>query len=361
MKPRRSGDRAPAASARARRTVREASPRSLAEVGEFGFLASFLPSIPAGSTVRVGPGDDAAVLRPPGHDLVLTTDALVEGTHFRREWLSPYELGRKALIVNASDVAAMGARPLWCVVSVGVPATTAERDLTDLQRGLRDACVAYGADLVGGNLARSPQWFVSVTLAGRLSAAPPLLRRGARVGDAVYVSGTLGDAALAVSLWQATPAQTPPAAVRRRFVAPTARVDLGCALARAGLATAAIDVSDGLLQDLGHLCAASGVGAEVEVERLPVSRALRRHPEAFPKLALMGGEDYELLWTAPAAAERRLAGLAARGNHPVRRIGRIVAGSGVGVLDGAGRPVYVAGGGHDHFAPSPLRRTRRKS
>lgn len=359
MRPRRSGDRASADPPRRRAPTRRPQP-TLAEVGEFGFLSAILPSIPWGPSVRLGPGDDAAVVTPPAGDLVYTTDALVEGSHFQRTWLTPYELGRKAFAVNASDVAAMGAQPLWCVASLAVPETTAQADLAALVRGVRDAANEQGADLVGGNLARSPLWFVSLTLTGVLPAAP-LLRSGAAVGDRIYVSGTLGDAALAVAGWTSDPPLPPTGGLRRRFVAPQARVDVGLALARGKLASAAIDVSDGLVQDLGHLCLASGVAARVEVARLPVSARLRRSLAAFPHLALRGGEDYELLFTVPRTAERRLATVARKTGCGLHCIGEIVAGSGVHVVDADGRELALGPGGHDHFAPGTVGRKRRKT
>lgn len=361
MSPRRSGDRASATPPRAPNAApARRRRRTLADTGEFGFLAEILPTIPQGPSVRLGPGDDAAVVTPPAGDLVLTTDALVEGSHFHRTWLTPYELGRKAYTVNASDVAAMGGQPLWCLASLAVPATTLHAELAALVRGIRDAATEHGADLVGGNLARSQQWFVSVTLAGRLPAAP-LLRAGAKIGDRIYVTGTLGDAALAVAGWTATPPVPPSPAVRRRFVAPQARIEMGLALARGKIASAAIDVSDGLVQDLGHLCAASGVGARVDAAHLPVSSRLRRTPGAYPRLALRGGEDYELLFTVSSRMERRLSAIGTSLGCPLHRIGEIVADAGVYVLDEQGRELVLGPGGHDHFVAAPHRRPRRRT
>jgi thiamine-monophosphate kinase len=316
---------------------------TLREAGEFGLLARLLPTLPAGGRgVRLGPGDDCAVVAARGA-LLLTVDALVEGVHFRRDWLSPAALGRKAFAVNASDVAAMGGRPRWCVLQIGAPPRTPAADVAAVSRAVAAAARGAGAALVGGNLSRAVELSVTLALVG---AAPPrpVTRAGARPGDALYVTGTLGDAALGARLLRRNRDAGGPAV--RRFRAPTPRLAAGELLARRGLASAMIDVSDGLLQDLGHLCAASRVGARVALARVPCSAAVRR---AGADLALRGGEDYELLFAVPRRREAALVRAAGQFGCRITRIGEITRGREVRLVDAQGREVPVGDAGFDHF------------
>jgi thiamine-monophosphate kinase len=316
---------------------------TLAEVGELSFLDRLLPTLPVGRGSVVGPGDDCAVTRGFKGNVLLTTDALVEGSHFERAWMTPRQIGRKAYLVNASDIAAMGGRPRFCLVSVGVAADFPAADLTAIHRGIADAAAADSAWIVGGNLARASDLFVSITLVGEMSGRP-VVRSGGRPGDALYVTGTLGEAALGLQDLQADPSVRSTAV--RRFREPTPRVAAGIALA-GGLASAMIDVSDGLLQDLQHLCEAGGVGAEIFLDSLPCSARVRREA---PMLALHGGEDYELLFAVPQKVESRLRGLQRRLGCRLTRIGRLLAKRhGLRVYDASGeiRPVDAAG--FDHF------------
>ena len=316
---------------------------TLRDAGEFGLLARLLPTLPtAGVDVRLGPGDDCAVVAARGA-LLLTVDALVEGVHFRRDWLTPAALGRKAFAVNASDIAAMGGQPRWCVVQIGAPARTPAADVAAISRAVAGAAARAGAALVGGNLSRAAELSVTLALIG---AAPPrpLTRAGARPGDAIYVTGALGDAALGVRLLRRE--RTAQGAAVRRFRAPTPRLAAGALLARRRLASAMIDVSDGLVQDLGHLCAASRVGARVELARVPCSAAVRR---AGVELALHGGEDYELLFTVPPRREAALARAAGQLGCRITRIGEVTRGRRVRVVDLQGRPTRVDDPGFDHF------------
>jgi thiamine-monophosphate kinase len=295
-----------------------------------------------GPGVLVGVGDDAAVLRPPaGERLVATVDAVVEGVHFDARF-APEDVGWKALAVNLSDVAAMGARPLWALVALATPRGEDPARLARVGRGLAACARAHRIAVVGGNVTAARELSLTVTVVGSAPAGRILLRRGARPGDLLLVSGTLGDAALGLGPGAAAP-------LARRQRRPRPRLALGRALA--GIARAAVDVSDGLLQDLGHLCEASGVGAVVEVERLPLSPAYRAAARGRPRpweAALTGGEDYEL---ALAVAPARLAAARAaarRARTPVAVVGRVVAGRGVRVVKG-GVAVAVRRGGHDHL------------
>jgi len=322
----------------------------MAEVGEFGLLAALLPSLPSGRDVLLGPGDDCAVVRTRNGRLLLTIDAMVENVHFRRDWLSPTQLGKKAFRINASDIAAMGGLPRWGVLHINAPPQIAAGDVAAISRAAAQAAAHSGACVVGGNLSRASRLAVVLALIG---AAPRRVvrRAGARPGDLLYVTGSLGEAALGVRELRRNRAARGPAV--RRFREPPLRLRVGTLLARSGVASAMIDVSDGLVQDLGHLCAASRVGARVEIERLPVSRHVR---QAGMSLALAGGEDYELLCAVPARRRRRLEGLVAQFGCPFTCIGACVAApAGVRVVDAHGRIVPVRAAGHDHFG-GPTRR-----
>jgi thiamine-monophosphate kinase len=318
----------------------------LFKLGEFGFIDRLKRLAPAGRGVEQGIGDDCAVIHFDARRWLLTTDTLVEGVHFRRAWDSAEGLGRKAFAVNASDIAAMGGRPRFALLSVAVPGSVAASELEGVHRGFIRAARARGCALVGGNLSSAPQWMISVTLAGEPAGAP-LLRAGAHPGDALYVSGVVGAAAFGREILL----RRRRASLRttRAFLRPEPRLALGELLSRRRLASAAIDVSDGLLQDLGHLCGASGVGVVVEVNRLPLARSLRPLPRKRAlELALGGGEDYELLFTVPAAKEHRTV-VAARPVQSIRRIGRIVEGRGIKLVDASGQEVSAGRLGFDHF------------
>lgn len=321
---------------------------TIAALGEFGLLRRLLPSLRAGvgTGVLLGPGDDCAVVQTRAGRLLLTIDALVEHVHFRRGWLTPAQLGRKAFLVNASDIAAMGGVPRWCVLHLAAPPNTPAAGLSAISRGAAAAAAAAGACLVGGNLSRAGELSVAVALVGD---APwrPLTRAGARPGDLLFVTGSLGEAALGVRELRRDAGARGPAV--RRFRQPPLRLRAGALLARSKLATAMIDVSDGLIQDLGHLCAASRVGARIALERVPCTPRVRR---AGLELALTGGEDYELLCAVPERYRRRVEHLAARLGCRFTHIGACVpARSGVRVVDAEGRDVPLSAAGYDHFTP----------
>jgi len=279
--------------------------------------------------VVLGIGDDAALLRPPpGFDLALTTDSLVENVHFL-PGSAPRSLGHRALAVNLSDLAAMGAQPGWALLSLALPSID-ESWLGEFATGLGRLARGHEVALVGGNLSRGPL-NITLQLAGFVPAGTALRRSGARAGDEVWVSGTLGDAARGrLAVGAAVDASS--AWLRQRFEYPSPRVALGEALR--GVATACIDLSDGLLADLPRLASASGCGAVLEVDRLPLSEALVAAARAAPggepwQTALLGGEDYELCFTAPSAAAAALADIAARVAVPLTRCGALRAAGGL--------------------------------
>ena len=303
----------------------------------------------------IGIGDDAAVWEGDAGIRVLTADAMVEGVHFDLGLTSWRDLGWKALAVNLSDVAAMGCTPTCSVVTLGLRDDLPVDGLIEMYRGMAEACRAYGGRVVGGDVVRSPVFFVSVAMEGKSrmrgqdSEGIILTRAAAKVGDAVAVTGSLGDSAgglrmaLAGEEFDGTTGR-----LRDAHFRPMPRIGAGRALARAGI-RAAMDVSDGLVGDLKKLCDASGVGAVVRGGDVPVSDVLRgEFPDGWLSLALTGGEDYELLFTGRMETIRR----ASKGiDVPVTVIGEILeAAAGVTVLDSNGDAIDLDAGGWDHFS-----------
>jgi thiamine-monophosphate kinase len=296
--------------------------------------------------VALGIGDDAALLDvPAGRQLVACTDTLVAGVHFP-VGTTPEDIGWKALAVNLSDLAAMGAEPAWALLALTLP----DADAAFVERfaeGFAELARAHGVALVGGDTTQGP-FAVTVTALGFVPHDLALTRGGARVGDAVFVTGTLGDAAGALRVLRDSGENA--VELQARLHRPQPRIAAGLALR--GVASACIDVSDGLLADLDHVCAASNVGAEIEADALPVSPALTASFDAKTcrDLALAGGDDYELCFTAPAARETEIVEALARIGCGATRIGRIVAGSGVRVLDVGGNEIEIAHAGWEHFS-----------
>lgn len=294
---------------------------------EFNLIDRIRRHAPTGSDVLTGIGDDCAVLTPPpGEQLLVTSDLLLEGVHFRRDWTSPEDLGAKSVAVNLSDLAAMGAMPRYLLLGLGIPADFPEEDLDLLIRGFCRAATAYGVSLVGGDTCRAQQFLtVAVTAFGTAPAARIVRRSGAAAGESILVSGTLGESALALKLLQEH--QVPAPQLAERHHRPVPRVELGQRLAAVGV-SAMIDISDGLLADLGHILRASSVGAELETAALPLSAPFRQaldHDPSLLHLALSGGEDYELLLTAPDDKVARLQAAARTCKVPLTVIGRTLA------------------------------------
>lgn len=314
----------------------------------------------SGAGVRLGIGDDCAILRVPrGHEVLVTTDFTLEGRHFRRDWHPPESVGHRALARGLSDLAAMGARPVAAFLSLAMPkemrATRAGRAWVErFLSGLGALAEEYRTPLAGGDTAESPCGLVlaDIVLVGSAPKGRALRRGGGRAGDALYVTGSLGGAAAELAAMQGKAGknrQRQGGAVRGREhpqLWPQPRVRVGLELVRRRLATAAIDLSDGLSTDLTHLCRESGVGAEIDEAALPVHPlTMQEGRERALNLALNGGEDYELLFCAPASLRmpRTLAGVA------VTRIGKLVRGRGVALVDGSGRRRMLKAGGWEHF------------
>jgi len=304
--------------------------------------------------LQIGIGDDAALITPrPGRHLVVMSDALVEDVHFRRRYVPAAAIGHKALAVNLSDCAAMGATPRFCLLSLALP-PSAQPLAEDIVHGLLALADRVQVSLVGGDTTASPQSiFVDVCLMGDMAPGCAVTRAGARPGDCLFVSGNLGAAAAALqALEQGT--APPDAASEARFLFPEPRLELGQHLAAHGLATAMLDISDGLSLDLARLCEASQVGAILEAEALPVAPAavaITSDQAAARQLALDGGEDYELLFTVSprqAATVAALSGTAAVGGITLTCIGRITAGRDITLhMDGKLHPLPARG--YDHF------------
>jgi len=263
-------------------------------VDEFDLIRRFFDRTIDSDELAVGIGDDGAVMAPtPGKQQVTVIDTLVEGVHFPRHF-NPADLGYRSVAVNLSDIAAMGAEPRWMTLALSMP-TADEEWLDAFADGLHAAAAEFGVLLVGGDTTRSERIVSTVQITGEISEGAALLRSGANPGDTVYVTGTVGDAAAGLfGLLRGQPVKE----LVNRFARPSARVRYGQALV--GIATAAIDVSDGLHGDLGKLLAASGVGAEIDLDTLPVSDALAANftPDRQRSYALGGGDDYELCFTA---------------------------------------------------------------
>jgi thiamine-monophosphate kinase len=324
----------------------------------------------------LGVGDDAALLQASdGNVLAVSTDMLVSGTHFLPD-ADPFLLGHKTLAVNLSDMAAMGATPRWATLAIALPPKDGggadEAWLEKFSAGFFALAQQYRVELVGGDTTRGPL-NLSVTIIGELLASQALRRSGAQIGDEIWVSGCLGDAALALAHLQGdiVLGKAEFAACAPRLHQPQPRVALGIALR--GIATSAIDISDGLLADLGHILEASLVGAEIEFALLPVSAVLRTclTPPSLPlsgeescippdkgrlggvellqQCVLSGGDDYELCFTAPRSRHADLLSIAAKLDLPLTTIGKIVAGRECIVHDASGHPIKLESSGYDHF------------
>ncbi|MFD0737051.1 thiamine-phosphate kinase [Planotetraspora mira] len=317
------------------------------DLGEFGVIRRISGRLPQGSGVILGPGDDAAILEAPDGRVVVSTDLLIEGRHFRRDWSSGYDIGRKAAAQNLSDIVAMGANPTAIVVGLGLPGEASAEWLDALTDGFRDECALVGATVAGGDIARSDTVVIGVTALGDLGGRTPVTRSGARPGDVVAVAGRLGYAAAGLAYLSAEQrsAEAGSAEIADEFVAAHRRPapPYACGPEAAGLgATAMLDVSDGLLQDLGHVATASGVRIVLDPGALPV-------PEAMARLAAELGAD-PLEWVLTGGDDHALAATFPR-DAPLppswRVVGQVSVADGEAKAEVSGRA--EASGGWDHF------------
>lgn len=328
-------------------------------IGEFDMIERLRAAIPGRrSSVTLGIGDDAAVWHPAdGMANVITTDALVEGIHFRLDWTDWRSLGHKALAVNLSDIAAMGARPLLTTVTLGLRGRERVADLVTMYEGMGALAALHDVDVAGGDIVRSPDaFFISVTVVGEVERGQALTRSGAKAGDAIVVSGTIGASAAGMALLEGSDARrsmsTAPLLISAHL-RPNPRIALGQVLFGAGVTTT-MDLSDGLLGDLPKILMASGVSAELWTDHLPILPAVHAlFPERAGEFALRGGEDYELLLTIPETCMHRLLDVAETIGATVTRIGTVIDPAEDGPhIERVGRDgdrEVIRGGAFDHF------------
>ena len=322
---------------------------------EFDLIARYFTRKP--KQAAVGVGDDCAIINStPGMQLAISSDMLIEGQHFFSD-VSSYSLGYKALAVNLSDLAACGATPVGFTLALALPRVD-ESWLQEFSRGLWALADVHGCELIGGDTTQGPL-NICITVFGEVPRGQALLRSGAQVGDDIYVSGTLGDARLALDALQGKIELPHEVLVqaRQRLEQPTPRVALGTALR--GIATSAIDISDGLVGDLGHILKASGVGAQINTDiTMNLIAACARidwingliNAEKQQQMVLSGGDDYELAFTSPPTARQAVQAASASSQTPVTRIGVTQRQPGLRLMNSLGQPVYGQFGSFNHFA-----------
>ncbi|OGO03504.1 MAG: thiamine-phosphate kinase [Chloroflexi bacterium RBG_13_53_26] len=329
----------------------------VSELGEFGLIELLSEVVPQGSRehrILAGIGDDAAAWRSDDSVVLATIDALVEGVHFAvgSPW---WELGWKAVAVNLSDIAAMGGIPRYALVALSLPGDTEADSVVQLYRGMAELGNQFDVAVVGGNITSAPVTTITMTVIGQGQNEGILTRSKAVTGDLVAVTGYLGSAAAGLKMLTRGLRFAPETAdfLRKAHLQPQPRVAQGQLLVKCGV-RAAIDISDGLMADLGHLCKASRVGATIAVEQVPIHPLMRTaFPEDSLDFALTGGEDYELLFTADRqtvnGAKAQIEASAIGDDCPVTIVGEVTEGEGVSLLAKDGRPFHVARGGWDHF------------
>jgi thiamine-monophosphate kinase len=348
----------------------------LSDLGEFGLIDRIRKlSLRRNTATLVGIGDDAAALRlKPSSSLLATMDLLIEGIHFDLSYTDYYSLGWKSAAVNLSDIAAMGGTPCFCLTALGIPTAITTEQVLQFYRGAKALLARHKTSIVGGDTCASRrELFISVTALGEARPDAVITRSGARPGDRLFVTNTLGDAAAGLELLRQgvreqgvsgkRSSSRPPTPAERtlleKHLRPVPRVKEGCLLSDSRCATAMIDISDGLLSDLHHICEQSGVGAVVRAGALPRSRALakaaQRLSEPFLTYALSGGEDYELLFTVPPNRLRKFGSL----RLAATEIGMITEGRSVTVIGEDGKKIPGERKGFDHFAVTAAKRCRR--
>lgn len=335
----------------------------ISELGEFGLISRIAAGVAPAEGVITGIGDDAAVtVLTAGMQLLTSTDMLLEDVHFRRTWHDPFRLGRKSLAVSISDIAAMGGIPRWALLSLALPAELPLDYLDSFTRGFLDMAAEHGVALIGGDTCASRSGLIiSVTIMAEQFPERIIRRSAARPGDDIWVTGTLGEAALGLSLLE-NKLPLPPEWGRgegdfdclvTRLLDPTPRTAAGITLAESGLISAMIDISDGLLADFGHIAEMSGVGGRLELDALPVSAAFRSLAGSlaeFPQHCLLsGGEDYELAFTAPVANREKIAILMKNSGIPVTPVGIVTSSPDVTVVLSDGSCCQPQTPGFNHF------------
>lgn len=326
--------------------------RDIGEAGLIKWMQEELSSLKEKAVVGIG-DDAAAIETSPENLLLLTTDSLVEKVHFRWDYISAHQVGWKALAVNISDVAAMGGKPTYCLVSLCVPPDREISLVRELYQGLKEMASLYGIGIVGGNIVRSASFILTITLLGEVKRDNIILRSGAKVGDLIYVTGQLGSSSAGLTCLERNDLKLSSEArdfLINKHLRPSVRLKEGQKIAREKAATAMIDLSDGLASDLFHLGEESKVGAIIYEEKIPISRFTKELAEELGKSslewALYGGEDYELLFTVPPDKKKTVENL----HLPVSLIGRTVdRGRGINLIKSCGKQIKLRDKGYDHF------------
>jgi thiamine-monophosphate kinase len=344
----------------------------LADLGEFGFISRIAAISRSGTGVVTGIGDDAAVtVLTSGMQLLTSTDMLLEDVHFRHSWHDPYRLGRKSLAASISDIAAMGGIPRWSLLSLAIPSQTSVAFLDEFTRGYLAMAAEHGVALIGGDTCSSKHGLaISVTIMGEQLSERIMRRSGARPGDEIWVTGSLGDAAMGLKLLEGgfDSAQPPSSAqptdcslsgvegsdyLVSRLLDPTPRTLAGIALAEFGLVSAMIDISDGLLADFAHIAELSAVGGTIRLDDLPLSASFRAAAKQFPdfpyQLALSGGEDYELCFTSHPSNRKKIDLIMKKCGIEATPVGIVTSSSEVVTLRGDGAVCQPKTQGFNHF------------
>lgn len=329
----------------------------LSEIGELGLIQRIKEGLPLPpEQVILGIGDDAAALRhPPGSLVIITSDMFLEGIHFDRALSTKFQIGFKALSVNISDIAAMGGSPTAALISIGLPANISVKDVNSIFEGIEESAKEYGVSIIGGDTCRSRSGIIlSITVLGNVEEDLMVRRSGAKLGDAIFVTGTLGDSTMGLELLK-TRLQTPDPRLQtliERHLLPRPRVKEGEIIAKNRWATSMIDISDGLASDLCHICDESGIGAEINLEKIPISMELRKIANKLKKdpisYALTGGEDYELLFTVPEDKIEEVIKARIGERHLATMIGNVIKDDRV-LIDKDGRRHTLFPTGYNHF------------
>ncbi|MBM4322700.1 MAG: thiamine-phosphate kinase [Deltaproteobacteria bacterium] len=329
--------------------------KTLKGIGEFGLISKIRNWMAASHPEVIRSiGDDVAVINMGKKAILLTTDILIEDIHFERSWIDPYHLGRKSLAVNLSDIAAMGGTPKYFLISIGLPKHLPLSFTSLFYRGMKDEAKRFQVDLIGGDTSLSQKIIINICLIGEAKKEDLLFRNGAKIGDDLYVSGTLGDSALGLKILQDKKLIKKPKGLVDKHLSPIPRVELGQALAKKQIASAMIDISDGLLNDTNHILEESKVGARIWEDRIPLSTLYRRwvgnYSKSPHKIALSGGEDYELLFTASPEKRAKVLSLAHSLNIPMTRVGEILRiKEGFHLIGKKGKEIELHRLGFDHF------------
>ena len=333
----------------------KAKEKGLREIGEFGLIKRIRKWVNSSDPGLIqGIGDDVAVIEMGSKVLLVTTDILIEDIHFDRSWIDPFQLGRKALAVNLSDIASIGGTPKYFLISMGLPKNISLSFVSSFYRGLKKEAKQFQVELVGGDTSLAQKIIINICLLGEGRRSDLLFRKGAKVGDDLFVSGTLGDAALGLKILKEKGKAKGSEGLIKKHLSPCPRIELGQAIAKHHLATAMIDISDGLLIDTSHLLEESGVGARIREDQIPLSgfyrkwvRSLSGNPLQF---ALSGGEDYELLFTSPCEMREKISPLARSFRIPITRIGEILPKKeGLHLIKKDGKAYSPSHLGFDHF------------